>query len=54
MGPRGEVVAQELNGPPMLVVNLEADVLLQARADPDYLFRFRRPSLYGPLAGQSS
>lgn len=51
VGPRGEVLAQQLDGAPMLVANIEAETLLQARADPDYLFRFRRPHLYGPLAG---
>lgn len=50
VGPRGEVLAQQLDGPGMLMVDLEAETLLQARADPDYLFRFRRPSLYGRLA----
>lgn len=50
VGPWGEVLGERLDGSAMLVVDLEAETLLRARADPDYLFRFRRPSLYGPLA----
>jgi predicted amidohydrolase len=50
VGPRGEVIAHQLDGSPMLVADLEAETLLTARADPDALFRFRRPELYGPLA----
>jgi len=34
----------------MIVAELRADDLLAARAEPEYLFRFRRPELYGPLA----
>jgi hypothetical protein len=34
----------------MLLATLRADDLLAARAEPEYLFRFRRPELYGPLA----
>jgi N-carbamoylputrescine amidase len=36
--------------PGMLIVDLSADVLRQARAEPEYLYRFRRPELYGSLA----
>lgn len=36
--------------PGLLVVDLSAESLRQARAEPEYLFRFRRPELYGPLA----
>jgi N-carbamoylputrescine amidase len=34
----------------MLVADLKADDLQAARAEPEFLFRFRRPELYGPLA----
>ncbi|MBI3697651.1 MAG: carbon-nitrogen hydrolase family protein [Acidobacteria bacterium] len=53
VGPRGKVLAEQRsdgNCPPMLFADLYADTLLDARADPEYLFRFRRPELYGPLA----
>jgi predicted amidohydrolase len=53
VSPRGHVVAQ-LEGNPgesaMLVSTLRASDLQAARAEPEYLFRFRRPELYGPLA----
>ena len=32
------------------MADLEAGELEAARAEPEYLFRFRRPELYGPLA----
>lgn len=54
VGPAGDVLAQS-DAPPgqphMLVTDLRRDDLLAARAAPEYLFRFRRPDLYGPLAG---
>jgi hypothetical protein len=34
----------------MITADLEASTLLAARAEPEYLYRFRRPELYGPLA----
>lgn len=52
--PRGQVFTEwsAPNGEPgMLVATLSADVLREARAEPEYLYRFRRPELYGPLAG---
>ncbi|MBI4903654.1 MAG: carbon-nitrogen hydrolase family protein [Acidobacteria bacterium] len=49
IGPRGEVVASQLEGGNLLVATLHRDTLLQARADPDYLYRFVRKDLYGPL-----
>ncbi len=36
--------------PGMLVTDLEAKELLAARSEPEYLFPFRRPELYGKLA----
>jgi hypothetical protein len=47
VGPRGEV----LSGPQaaMIVTEFRRDDLLNARAEPEALFRFRRPELYGPL-----
>ncbi|MGD9856246.1 MAG: carbon-nitrogen hydrolase family protein [Planctomycetaceae bacterium] len=53
IGPRGETLA-EWTGfagrPDMLVVEFSRAALRQARAEPEYLYRFRRPELYGPLA----
>lgn len=51
--PRGRIVGEWTapgGEPGMMVVDISADVLRQARAEPEYLFRFRRPELYGPLA----
>ncbi|MCC7499275.1 MAG: carbon-nitrogen hydrolase family protein [Bryobacterales bacterium] len=51
-GPRGEVVAQNLredDQDTMLMVELKAEDLTAARAEPEYLFRFRRPELYRSL-----
>jgi predicted amidohydrolase len=53
VSPRGDVVAAwtgKPGEPDMLLATLRADDLLAARAEPEYLFRFRRPELYGPLA----
>jgi N-carbamoylputrescine amidase len=51
--PRGELLA-EWSGPSgqsgLLLADLNALDLQAARAEPEYLFRFRRPELYGPLA----
>jgi predicted amidohydrolase len=47
VGPRGEVVA----GPQaeLLMAEFRHEDLQAARAEPESLFRFRRPELYGPL-----
>lgn len=47
LGPRGETLA----GPKeqMLLAEFRRQDLLNARAEPDALYRFRRPELYGPL-----
>ena len=53
VGPRGEVLAEwpaTAAEPEMLVVDFDSDVLQAARAEPEYLYRFRRPELYSPLA----
>lgn len=53
IGPRGEKLATWPNAgdePGMMVCDLSRDDLLTARAEPEYLFRFRRPELYRPLA----
>ncbi len=47
LGPRGEVLEQSAD---MAVAELRAEDLRAARAEPEYLFRFRRPEIYGPLA----
>lgn len=54
IGPRGEILTEwkvAEGKPGMLVTDFRRDVLQSARAEPEYLFRFRRPELYGPLAG---
>ena len=51
--PRGQIVAEwsaPCGEPGMLVSDLSAEVLRQARGEPEYLYRFRRPELYGPLS----
>ncbi len=53
VGPRGEILADwpsETGEPGMLVVDLTADDLRAARGEPEYLYRFRRPELYGGLS----
>lgn len=47
IGPRGEVLAGPAAG--MLMAEFSPEDLLAARAEPEALFRFRRPELYGPL-----
>ena len=47
VGPRGEVISGPQAGP--LVAEFRREDLLAARAEPEALFRFRRPELYGPL-----
>jgi len=49
VGPRGEVLGEQETGE-LLVRELTAADLRAARAEPEYLYRFRRPELYGPLA----
>lgn len=53
VGPRGELL-REWSGaagqPHMVIADLHREALLLARAEPEYLFRFRRPELYGRLA----
>lgn len=56
VGPRGEIISRwegKTDEPNMLVVDLTADDLRNARAEPEYLFRFRRPELYGALVNDS-
>ncbi len=51
--PRGKVFGEwdaPSGEPGMLVVDLSADLLRDARSEPESLFRFRRPELYGSLA----
>lgn len=53
VGPRGEQLASwslPTGEPGMLVHDLLRDNLLLARSEPEYLFRFRRPELYGSIA----
>jgi predicted amidohydrolase len=53
VGPRGESIQEWTHAagePGMIVATLSADTLRAARAEPEYLFRFRRPELYGSLA----
>ncbi len=53
IGPRGELLAEwstPAGQPGMLLAEFSREALLAARAEPEYLFRFRRPELYGPLA----
>ncbi len=53
LDPQGRTLAEwpsEPTQPDMLLVDLRRETLQTARADPEYLFRFRRPELYGSLA----
>jgi hypothetical protein len=65
IGPSGEIIAARMidgeraatvemrapsGEPGMLLAEFRSDVLKAARSAPEYLFRFRRPELYGPLA----
>ena len=50
---RGETLVEwttETGQSGLIVADLLADDLQRARAEPEYLYRFRRPELYGPLA----
>ncbi|MFN0170992.1 MAG: carbon-nitrogen hydrolase family protein [Bryobacteraceae bacterium] len=52
IGPRGEVLADWTGEPgesAMLLADFRRGDLTAARAEPEYLYRFRRPELYGPL-----
>lgn len=48
VGPHGRVMAETAE--PLLVAELTADALRQARASFEYTYRFRRPELYRRLA----
>jgi predicted amidohydrolase len=53
IGPRGETLAEwtaPSGEPGMLTVEFNRETLRAARSEPEYLFRFRRPELYGSLA----
>ena len=53
VGPRGEILAQwtaSAGEPGMLLAEFSRASLLAAQAEPEYLFRFRRPELYRRLA----
>jgi len=53
VSPRGQVMANWTAASGecgMLTATLNAAELAAARAEPEYLYRFRRPELYGPLA----
>lgn len=53
ISPRGETLAEattDAGQPGFIVADLTAEALRAARAEPEYLYRFRRPELYGPLA----
>jgi predicted amidohydrolase len=56
LSPRGAVLAdwtsESESG--LIVADLESRELEAARAEPEYLYRFRRPELYGPLADPRS
>jgi N-carbamoylputrescine amidase len=57
LSPRGESLAEweaETGHSGLIVADLEARELEAARAAPEYLYRFRRPELYGPLADPRS
>lgn len=53
--PRGQVF-EEWQGasgePDLMMADFQRQLLTETRAEPEYLFRFRRPELYGPLADQ--
>lgn len=51
--PRGKVIAEwtgKSGEPGMIVCDLSSKVLRESRSEPEYLYRFRRPELYGWLA----
>ncbi|MBM3766672.1 MAG: carbon-nitrogen hydrolase family protein [Acidobacteria bacterium] len=45
IGPRGDVIGEHQS-----VYEIRREDLQAARGEPEYLYRFRRPELYGPLA----
>lgn len=50
LGPSGEIIGEcGQDGAGMLIADLKRETLLDAQAAPEYLYRFRRPELYGPL-----
>lgn len=52
VGPSGDIIAswdESAAASGMIVADLHAEMLLEARAAPEYLYRFRRPEIYGPL-----
>ena len=56
VSPRGETIMQwnsPAGEPGLIVADLTAAELQTARAEPEYLYRFRRPELYGPLAADN-
>lgn len=55
VSPRGETLAEWTAATGecgLIVADLEAAALVSARAEPEYLYRFRRPELYGALTRQ--
>lgn len=50
VGPSGGIIAQDLSACGMLIADLDAATLIEARSGPEALFRFRRPEIYGRLA----
>ncbi len=51
--PRGKTIAtwpSSTGVPAMMTATFDNETLVAARAEPEYLFRFRRPELYGSLA----
>lgn len=55
LDPAGRVLARQDDGgaaPHLLVADLTRDAQIRARAAFEYTFRFRRPELYGSLAGR--
>ncbi len=55
VSPRGALLAdcpEHVDASTMVLADLEASTLTAARAEPEYLYRFRRPELYGPLAAR--
>ncbi len=52
LDPRGKTIATwpcSNNTPAMMTTTFKNETLVAARAEPEYLFRFRRPELYGQL-----
>ncbi|MBI5084952.1 MAG: carbon-nitrogen hydrolase family protein [Acidobacteria bacterium] len=52
LGPRGEFLSRwtgDDGQPAMILGDLASSMLEAARSEPEYLFRFRRPELYGGL-----